>query len=52
MLLQHSYERLQESLALLKILATGSKDLEAGRVKPVAAAFSGVRDKIRERRQS
>lgn len=46
------YERIQESLALLKILALGRKDLEAGRVKPVAAVFSGVRDKIKQRRQS
>ncbi len=45
------YERIQESLALLKILALGRKDLEAGRVKPLDAVFTGVRDKIRRRRQ-
>lgn len=45
------YERTQESLALLKILALGRKDVEAGRIKPVTVAFSSVRDKIRKRRQ-
>jgi prevent-host-death family protein len=46
------YERTQESLALLKILALGRKDSESGRVKPLDAAFAGVRDKISRRRQS
>lgn len=45
------YERIQESLALLKILALGRKDLEAGRVKPMDAAFTSVRDNITRRRQ-
>lgn len=45
------YERIQESLALLKMLALGRKDLEAGRVKSMEAVFTGVRDKIRRRRQ-
>ena len=31
-----SYEETQETLALLKILALGNQDVEAGRVKPVA----------------
>jgi len=31
-----SYEETQEMLALLKILALGNQDVEAGRVKPVA----------------
>jgi prevent-host-death family protein len=31
-----SFEETQETLALLKILAVGNQDLEAGRVKPVA----------------
>lgn len=45
------YERTQESLALLKILALGRKDFESGNQKPVAAAFSSVRESIRQRRQ-
>lgn len=45
------YERIQESMALLKLLALGRKDLEAGRVKPMAAVFVDVRDKIKQRRQ-
>jgi len=46
------YERTQESLALLKVLALSRKDLEAGRVKAAAKAFGNVRKKIRRRRQS
>jgi len=45
-----SYEQTQESLALLKLVALGRKDLEAGKVKPAAEAFSAVRDKIARRR--
>jgi prevent-host-death family protein len=45
------FERTQESLALLKILALGRKDLEAGKVRPAEEAFAGIRAKIRERRQ-
>ncbi len=45
------YERIQESLALLKILALGRTDYEADRLKPVAAAFASVREAIKQRRQ-
>lgn len=45
-----SYEEIQESLALLKILALSRKDLEAGRVEPVEQAFSDLREEIRQRR--
>jgi prevent-host-death family protein len=31
-----SFEETQETLALLKILALGNQDVEAGRVKPIA----------------
>jgi len=41
------YERIQESLALLKILALGRKDLEAGRVKTAVATFACVRERIK-----
>ncbi len=46
------FERTRESLALLKILALGRKDVEAGRVVPAAKAFGSVREKIQRRRQS
>ena len=39
------YEELQDSLALLKILAQSKKSLEEGRYKPVAKAFKGLRNK-------
>jgi len=42
-----SYERLQESLALLKILAQTSKSVAKGRVKPVKSAFASVRKRIK-----
>lgn len=38
-----SYEETQEVLALLKILALGNQDVEAGRVKPVADVAKRVR---------
>ena len=45
-----SYEELQESLALLKILAISRKDLEAGRVEPVEQVFADLRTEIKNRR--
>ena len=39
------YEELQESLALLKILAQSKKSLEEGRYKPAAKAFKDLRKK-------
>ncbi len=39
------YEKNQESLALLKILALGRKSLEQGRVKPAKEAFRTLREK-------
>jgi prevent-host-death family protein len=39
------YEELQESLALLKILAQSKKSLEAGKYKPVTKAFKDLRKK-------
>lgn len=39
------YEDLQESLALLKILAQSKKSLEEGRYKPAAKAFKDLRKK-------
>lgn len=39
-------ERLQESLALLKILAMSRKSLEDGKVKPFREAFRYVRESL------
>jgi prevent-host-death family protein len=38
-----SYAETQEMLALLKILALGNQDVEAGRVKPVAEVANRLR---------
>lgn len=40
-----SYEETQETLALLKILALGNQDIEAGKVKPVANVVARLRAK-------
>ncbi len=45
-----SYEEIQGSLALLKILAISRKDVEEGRVKPADKAFADIRERIRQRR--
>ena len=44
-----SYEETQETLALLKILALGDRDVSAGRVTPVADAVERLRKKGNER---
>ncbi len=38
-----SYDETQETLALLKILALGNRDIEAGRLKPVAEVVKRLR---------
>ena len=45
-----SYEATQETLALLKILALGSREIEEGKVTPAAEAFRRLREK-QSRRQ-
>jgi len=40
-----TFEETQETLALLKILALGNQDLEAGRVKPTADVVARLRAK-------
>ena len=45
-----SYERTQETLALLKILALGRKQIEAGKVVPAAEAFRRARERIARRK--
>ena len=43
-----TYEQTQETMALLKILALGSRQIEAGRVQPAADLIA----RLRERRQT
>lgn len=45
-----SYEQTQETLALLKVLALGTQDIEAGRVQPFRAAFADIRRRVKRRR--
>lgn len=40
-----SFEETQETLALLKILALGNQDIEAGKVKPVADVLARLKAK-------
>ncbi len=40
-----SYEETQETLALLKILALGSHQVEEGKVTPAFDVIKGIRDK-------
>jgi len=44
-----AYEELQDSLALLKILALSSKSLKKGKFKKADQAFKDIRDKIENR---
>ena len=40
-----SYEETQETMALLKILALGSREIEEGKVRPIADAVRRLRAK-------
>ena len=40
-----SYEQMQETLALLKILALGNRQIEAGRVRPAADVVAQLRER-------
>jgi len=42
-----SYEQMQDSLALLKMLAQSSRNIRDGRSKPVTAAFANVRKRVK-----
>jgi len=44
-----SYEQLQESLALLKILALSNKSLKEGKFKSLQKSFENIRTKIDDR---
>ena len=41
-----SYEETQETMALLKILALGNRQIEAGRVTPAATAIKHLRQRM------
>ena len=43
-----SYEQTQETMALLKILALGSRQIEEGRVKPASAIVKRLRGRGRQ----
>ena len=40
-----SFEQTQETLALLKLLALGQQDVEAGRVKPLAEVMARLHER-------
>ena len=42
------YEKTQESLAMLKILAQSRKNLEEGKIKSAKESFHSLREKIEE----
>ncbi len=44
----HEYEKIQESLAMLKILAMGRKELEEGKFQAMGEAFDEVRKTVKE----
>ncbi len=44
-----SYEQTQETLALLKILALGARQVEEGRVQPAADVIKGLRERRKAR---
>jgi prevent-host-death family protein len=44
-----SFEQTQETLALLKLLALGNQDIEAGRSKPARAVVERLRSKASAR---
>ena len=40
-----SYEQMQETVALLKMLALGNRQIEAGRVQPAAEVIARLRER-------
>ena len=44
-----SFEQTQETMALLKILALGSRQIEAGNVQPAADVIARLRERQRDR---
>jgi prevent-host-death family protein len=46
-----SYEQSQETMALLKILALGRKQVEAGEVYPLSDAIASIRKSLADRQR-
>ena len=46
-----SYEKTQETLALLRILEIGKREIEQGKYKPADEVFARLRRKIRSKAQ-
>ena len=44
-----SYEQTQETIALLKILALGNRQIEVGRVEPATVVIQRLRERQRDR---
>jgi prevent-host-death family protein len=44
-----SYEQTQETMALLKILVLGTRQIEEGKVQPAAHAIEGLRERRKAR---
>ena len=44
-----SYEQTQETIALLKILALGNRQIEAGRVEPATVVIQRLRERRNDR---
>ena len=44
-----SYEQAQETMALLKILALGNRQIEEGKVQSAADAFKHIRERKKQR---
>ncbi|GAJ29281.1 type II toxin-antitoxin system Phd/YefM family antitoxin [Acidomonas methanolica] len=44
-----TFEQAQETLALLKLLALGAQDIEAGRTRPARAVVERLRSKVSDR---
>jgi prevent-host-death family protein len=45
-----SYEKTQETLALLKILALSNRDIEEGRYRPAKEVFTDLRKRLNARK--
>ncbi len=45
-----SYEKTQETLALLKILALANRNIEEGRVRPAKQVFADLRKRLKTRK--
>ena len=45
----HSFEQTQETMAVLKVLALGNRQIEAGHVEPTADVIARLRERTRDR---